>query len=210
MWSLHSHPIDFLTCDDTMAFKRVLQRDAIPTTDKQCLTIQTQANSTTSCIQCPWTHLDPRTLFSHSTHRASTSPTPLILWMSLLNKSPGSCPVVEALQTPSAEPHTQRPLASQCPAPPSSTHVDSWPQCTIDGSHNRLGISLCQALISLNFSFSVVPHLPSLPPHLGLAGPLDVSCCSGRQLCALLAFLEGRFFELLFPCFFIAHLVSVS
>ena len=30
--------------DDTMAFRRVLQRDAIPTTSKQCLTVQTQQN----------------------------------------------------------------------------------------------------------------------------------------------------------------------
>ena len=37
--------------------------DPIPTTDKQCLTVQSQANSTTSCVQGPWTHLDLRTLF---------------------------------------------------------------------------------------------------------------------------------------------------
>ena len=40
----------------------VWRRNAIPTSDKQCPTVQTQANSTTSCAQCRWTHLDPRTL----------------------------------------------------------------------------------------------------------------------------------------------------
>mmetsp|Transcript_65212 Transcript_65212/g.172808 ORF Transcript_65212/g.172808 Transcript_65212/m.172808 type:complete len:284 (+) Transcript_65212:240-1091(+) len=63
-----------------------------------------------------------------------------------------------------------------------------------------------QALISLNFSFSVIQHLHSLPPLLGVADTLVVSCSFGGQLCTLLARLEGKFSELLLPRFFVAHL----
>ena len=56
--------------DDTRAFKRVLQRDAIPTTDKRCLTLHTQALSLDA--------LGSATLFTRSTRPARTSPITIL------------------------------------------------------------------------------------------------------------------------------------